>query len=89
MQQIDIGKLEGSGDIMTHGGLDLRDRSDQRLAYNSGLLTKPGEPSSDLYEVASVTDPRALAAAADFGDFALAASREFSKKVGPLTGGGR
>ncbi len=89
VQQIDMGKLEGSGDIRTYGGMDLRDASDQRLAYDSGLLTTPGQPSSDLYEVASPADPRALTAAADFGSSVLDASREFSKKVGPLLGGGR
>ena len=89
VQQIDISKLEGASDIRTHGGMDLRDRSDQRLAYNSGLLAEPGQPSSDLYEVAAATDPRALVVAADYGDSALNASREFSRKVGPLLGGGR
>jgi len=87
VRQIDIGKHEGTDDIVTFGGLDLRDRSDQRLAYSSGRLGEPGEPSSELYEVASAADPRALAAAADYGDLVLSASRGFSKKVGPLVGG--
>ena len=79
--RIDVGKHGGADDLVTFGGMDLRDRNDQRLAYSSGRLGEPGVPSSHLYEVASVDNPNALAAAAAYGDEVLAATLSWGTRT--------
>jgi hypothetical protein len=88
VQQVDLPKYEGEGDSpVTFGGIDLRDRDGDKLAFNSGTIEGDGVPGSDLFVVAAPDDPRAHEAARKFGASVLDSTRKFARKVGPLLGG--
>jgi hypothetical protein len=83
VQQVELTPHAPDGDPRVFGGLVLLDGDGQQLGSSSGTTSAPGEPSNDLYEVASPIDPRAVQAAERFGPWMLGSIRDFADKVGP------
>jgi len=83
VQQVELTPHAPDGNPRVFGGVALFDADGRRLAGASGKTTAPGEPSNDLYAVASPTDPRAVKAAERFGPWMLGSIRDFADKVLP------